>query len=65
MVAVMVARGGVRSWGCKGVAGAATTRDSCVLSVYLLAWGLRRLFLLYAYLLSLVGWGFPPRFPPS
>ena len=27
----------------------------CVLSVYLLAWGLRRLFLLYAYLLSLVG----------
>ena len=26
----------------------------CVLSVYLLAWGLRRLFLLCAYLLSLV-----------
>ena len=28
---------------------------ACVHIVYLLAWGLRRLFLLYAYLLSLVG----------
>ena len=46
-----------------GGQGRGTVHRCCLLSVYPPAWGLHRLFLLYAYLLSLVGGGFHRGFP--